>query len=120
MVNGRAPGRISLGALLFLLVVAAGIYLGMKFIPPYWAYFNLQDPVRDAARTALTQSGEPGARKELIARAKEEGVTLTDDNMSFTQEGPMLVMRVAWVARVELPRYRYNIPFRIEQRVPLR
>ena len=101
-------------------MVAAGIYLGNKFIPPYWAYFSLQDPVREAARTALTQSGEPAARKELIARAKEEGVTLTDDNMVFTQEGPMLVIRVTWVARVELPRYRYNIPFRIEQRVPLR
>jgi len=120
MVNGRAPGRISLGALLFLLVVAGGIYLGMKFIPPYWAYFSLQDPVREAALTAVTQSGEPAARKELIAHAKEQGVTLTEDDIHFTREGPMMVVRVAWVARVELPRYRYNIPFRIEQRVPWR
>ena len=114
-----APGRIRLGALLFLLLVAAGIYLAIKFVPPYWTYLSLQDPVKEAAMAAVTQSGEDKARADLIRRAREEGLNLGEDDIQFTREGPQLVVRISWVAPVELPRYRYDLRFRIEQRTSL-
>ncbi len=119
-MNGTAPGRIRLGALLFFLVVVAGVFLASKFIPPYWTYLSMVDPVKEAAMAAVMPGGEGRAREELIRRAKEQGLKLTEDNVAFIQEGPMLVIRVTWVARLDLPRYRYDIPFLIEQRVPRR
>lgn len=114
-----APGRIGLGALLFLLLVAIGIYLALKFVPPYWTYLSLQDPVKEAAMAAAGQPGEDRARADLMRRAREAGVDLTDDDIQFTREGPQLVVRISWVAPVELPRVRYDLRFRIEQRTPL-
>ena len=81
-----APGRISLGALLFLLLVAIGIYLAVKFVPPYWTYLSLQDPVKEAAMAAAGQSGEDRARADLIRRAREEGLNLGEEDIQFTRE----------------------------------
>jgi hypothetical protein len=103
---------------MFILVVAAGIYLAMKYVPPYWTYLSMQDPVKEAAMAAVTQAGEASARSELIRRARDNGLDLEDENIQIIREGPILVVRVAWVTPVELPRYRHVIHFRIEQRVP--
>ena len=119
-MNEKAPGRIRLGVLLFILVVAAGVYLASKFIPPYWTYLSMQDPVKEAAMTAVTAAGEGRALADIIRRGQEQGLTLLEDNIEFRREGPMLVVRVTWVASVELPRYRYTIPFLVEDRVRLR
>ena len=119
-MNRPAPGKIRLGVVLFILVVAAGIYLATKFVPPYWTYLSMQDPVKEAAVAVVTSSDEPRARAELMRRAGDEGLALDENNIAIAREEGMLVVRVTWVAPVELPQYRYNLHFRIEERVPLR
>jgi len=55
-----------------------------------------------------------------VRRAMAEGLALNEDNIEIVREEGMLVVRVTWVAPVELPRYRYNLHFRVEERIPLR
>ena len=119
-MNRSAPGKIRLGVVLFILVVAAGIYLAIKFVPPYWSYLSMQDPVKEAAMAVVTSTDEARAKAELIRRAKNEGLALDENNIEIAREEGMLVVRVTWVEPVELPQYRYNLHFRIEERVPLR
>lgn len=119
--NGRAPGRIRLGALLFILVVGVAVYLAISLVPPYWTYLSMQDPVRDAAVTAVTaRDGEATARAELLRKARDIGLRLEDENIEIVHEGQELVIRVSWVEPVDVPRYRYDIHFRVEQRVSTR
>lgn len=119
--NGRAPGKIRPGALLFILVVVAGIYVAILFIPPYWTYLSMQDPVRDAALTAITaRDGEATARADLLRKSRDLGLRLEDENIEIAREGQELVVRVTWVEPVDLPRYRHNLHFLIEQRVSTR
>ncbi len=106
--------------MIFLLLLASGIYLATKYIPPYWTYLSMQDPVREAAMAAVMPGGEARAREELTRRAKEQGLKLTENNIIFIREGPMLVLRVTWVEPVDLPTTRHNLRFQIEQSVPLR
>ncbi|HEX9899972.1 MAG TPA: hypothetical protein VGC81_12155, partial [Candidatus Methylomirabilis sp.] len=114
-------GRIRLGALLFILVVGAAVYLAVSLVPPYWTYLSMQDPVRDAAVTAATaRDGEATARAELLRKARDIGLRLEDENIEIVHEGQELVIRVSWVEPVDLPRYRYDIHFRVEQRVSTR
>ncbi len=115
-----ASGKISLKALLFILVVVAGIYLAIKLVPPYWSYLSMVDPVKEAAAALAMRSDEARVRADLVRRAKEQDLTLEEANIEINRDGPMLLLRVSWVARVDLPRYRYDIPFQIEERVPLR
>ncbi len=112
----RGGGRIRPGVVIFLLVVAAGVYLAAKFIPPYWAYLSLMDPVKEAALTAaMRQDNEDRARAQILAAAKEQGLNLAEDNVEFTRGPDGTTVRVSWVAPVELPRYRYDLHFSIEQ-----
>jgi hypothetical protein len=113
------PGRINFKLLLFLAVLVVGIVLAIKFIPPYWDYLSLQDPVKEAAMTAVSRTGgEDAARADLIRRAAEQGVRLGEENIQFIRDGSMLILLVRWTETVDLPGYKVRIPFQIEQRVP--
>ena len=114
------PGKVSLGTLVFLLVLVSGYYVGSKFIPPYWSYLSMKDPVKEAAIFASTGADEAKVRADIMRRAGEVDLKLTDENIDIGREDGTLVVRVAWVARVELPRMPYDLSFRIEERVPLR
>jgi hypothetical protein len=113
------PGRLNIKLLLFLLVVAVGVVAAIKLIPPYWTYLSLQDPVKEAAMTAVSPAGgEQAAREQLIRRATEQGLALGEENIEFLRDGSMLTLRVRWSETVELAGYRTTIPFKIEHRVP--
>jgi len=104
-----------LGTLLWLLVLAGGVYLGIKFIPPYWEYLLMLEPVKEAALAAATPGRtEDRVRAELLAKAKEVGVELNEDNVQIVRQGNFVVVRVAWEVPVDLPRYRYTLRFHVE------
>jgi hypothetical protein len=112
------PGKLNVKLLLFLLVLGVGIMAAIKLIPPYWTYLSMQDPVKEAALTAVTRTGgEQAARAELIRRAAELGLGLGEENIQFIRDGSMLTLRVRWSEAVEFPGYRTTIPFQIEHRI---
>jgi len=119
-VNARAPGKVTLGTLLFILVAVVGVYLATKFVPPYWSYLSMKDPVKEAAMLAVSGANEATVRADIIHRAREQNLRLTEENIDIAREDGSLVVRVTWVARVELPPKPYDLSFRIEERVPLR
>ena len=104
--------------LVFLVVLGTAWYLGTKFIPPYWDYLSLQDPVKEAV-IAAAQGNEGTARSGIIRQAKALGLDLTDENIDIIRDGPMMKVRVTWTVPVDLPRYRYNLQFNIEHITPL-
>ena len=119
-VSLMIPGKVTLGALVFVLVVVVGVYLAGKFIPPYWSYLSMQDPVKEAAMLAVSGASEAAVRADIMRRAREQDLRLTEENIDIAREDGTLVVRVAWVARVELPRKPYDLSFRIEERIRLR
>lgn len=103
---------------MFVAVVAVAWTLAAKLIPPYWDYLSLQDPVKEAAMTAA-RGDEAGARRSILAHAAELGLSLTDEHIQFSREGPLLAVRVSWMIPVNLLRYRHEMHFRIEHTTPL-
>ncbi len=118
--NGRggSPGGSRLGLLLFALIVGAGIYLATVYVPPYWAYMSLQDPVRVAADTAAGKRDEDKARADIIEAAKGVDLELTEENIEIFQRGTHVVVRVFWSVPIQLPRYRHTLRFTIERSSP--
>ena len=108
------PGMTRLGMLVGLLVLASGIYLGAKFIPPYWAYLSMLDPVKEAAMAAAARGNEERIRTGLIVKAKQFGFELDGEKVEIVQDGNIVVVRVAWEVPVDLPRYRHTLRFRVE------
>lgn len=101
-----------------LIVLAGGVYVGAKVIPPYWDYFSMQDPVTDAAIAFSRRAKEAEVRAELIAHARNIGVTLDEENVEIAQDGNFAVARVRWEVPLEIPMYRRTLRFQIEKRVP--
>jgi hypothetical protein len=114
-----APGAMRLGALLWLGVFVLGIYLGGKFIPPYWTYLAMQGAVTEAAVHASKPGGEARARQMLLQQAKEEGLELTDEQIEVEVAGNQVVVRVSWEVAVEIPRYRTLLQFQIQKSAQL-
>ena len=119
-VNMMIPGKVTLGTSVFILVMVVGVYLAIKFVPPYWSYLSMQDPVKEAAMLAVSGASEASVRADIMRRAREQDLRLTEENIDIAREDGTLVVRVAWVARVELPRKPYDLSFRIEERIRLR
>ena len=113
--RGQSPrGMSRLGTLIWLLLLAGGVYLGVKFVPPYWDYLSMLEPVKEAAMAAAVPGREERVRTELIARARGVGVELAEEDVEIFRNGNMVGVRVAWKAPVDLPRYRYTLRFRVE------
>jgi hypothetical protein len=100
----------------FLAIVVAAGYLAMAFVPPYWTYLSMMDPVKEAASRAARADGEERAREALLAQAKGLGLTLDEDAVQFSRQEAEQVVTVSWDVPVELPRYRHTLHFRIEKR----
>jgi hypothetical protein len=77
-----------LKGLIFLGIVAAGIYVGWNMIPPYFNNYQLQDDLDDIARrNSYTQTNEDGVKQIVITKAKADDVTLKEENITVTR-GP--------------------------------
>lgn len=111
-----ARGAVRPGVVVFLLIVIVVGYLAVAFVPPYWTYFSMLDPVKEAALTAASPAGEEAARARLLSQASQAGLALDEDAVEFVRLEAEQVVRVRWSVPVELPRYRYTLRFNIERR----
>lgn len=115
----RGPsGLVSFKVLLTVVILGGVGYLGVKLIPPYWDYLSLQDPVKEAAIAYARHGKEAEVRTELMARARQIGITLDEERVEIGQEGTMIVVRVAWEVPLDIPVYRRTLRFSIEKQVP--
>jgi hypothetical protein len=110
-------GFIRLRMLLCLLILGGGVYLSVKFVPPYWGYLSMLDPVKEAAMAARTGKEEQ-VRADLILKARQVGVELAEENVEIVWNGDSVVVRVAWEVPVNLPRYPRVLRFRVESKNP--
>ncbi len=115
--RARPRGVTRLRALLFLVVLIAIGYLAATLGPPYWTYFSMFDPVKEASLAATLPDGEQRARETLAYKARELGIELGEDGVSVdsTPDGEAVV-RVAWSVPVNLLWYRHTLRFDIERR----
>jgi hypothetical protein len=105
--------------LVFILLAAAGVLTATKLIPPYWTYWSMRIPVKEAAKAAVRPGGEAKARASLLEKAKELSLLLSEENIEVTQEGSTMVVRVTWEHPVDFPGYRHTLHFRLEERESL-
>jgi hypothetical protein len=82
-----ASGRIGIGGLLFLLIVAGGVYVAATVIPPYWAYYSFKEDVASLAKMTDVTLSEDKIQKDLAIRARELGVPLREGDFYVQRHG---------------------------------
>ncbi|HTU01756.1 MAG TPA: hypothetical protein VMG58_08060 [Candidatus Sulfotelmatobacter sp.] len=113
----REWGASRLGILVGLVLLAAGAYVLVELVPPYWTYLSLMDPVKEAAMVATRD--EAKARESLLAKAREAGLNLEDDAVECRRDENSAIVRLSWSVPVDIPGYRRTLNFSIEKRSPL-
>jgi hypothetical protein len=113
--GGRGATRF--GILIGLLLLAGVAYAAAKYVPPYWTYLSLMDPVKEAAMQAARD--EAKARVSLLAQANALGLDLEEDAVECTKDETSEIVRLTWSVPVDLPKYRHTLRFSIEKRSPL-
>lgn len=74
-VRQSEAGKVRLGCLFTMLLVAAGVYYGIKFAEVRFRYYQIQDEVQNEADYAPTMSDDV-IRRRLVARADSLGLPL--------------------------------------------
>ncbi len=96
-------GFLSFGAIIVLLVLACGIFVAIKLLPPYINNYQLQDSINDIAlRSTYSQITEEEIRKTVITGARDDGVNLLPQQVTVHKRGPTVEIAVKYSVSVDL------------------
>ena len=104
--------KLALGALL----IVAIIYLGVEFIPPYWANYQFEDAIRtEALMSTNNAKTEDAIRDTVYKKAQELEIPAVKDNIKVVRTGSQgtgsVTIDVPYVVQVNLPGYPVELHF---------
>jgi len=101
-----------LKVLIFLAVVAAGIYVGWNLIPPYFHNSQFQDDLDDIVRRATyTSLSENDVKQAVIRKAQTMGIILKEDQVTVTRGGAGVTITVAYRVHVDMIVHPVDLDF---------
>ena len=113
-------GRIGLGSLILLALLAAGIFLALKIVPAYWEYYSL----KEAARQGLVAASAPpyrdvDAKDSVLEKAKRLGVPLREGDLVFTRGTESVSIEFSWEREIPLPGLIQRLSFTVKDSEPI-
>lgn len=73
-------GKASAGTLIWIVLIAAVVYVGVKFVPPYITYYMMKTEVENDAQTAHLYDDQKIVNL-IMNRAKELELPVEDNNL---------------------------------------
>ena len=104
-------GEFKLGFLLYLLILAAIIYLGFKWGEAKWNYETMKEKITEIAKFWVTQKSMDFEiiKKTIIDKGEETGITIYKDDIEIDFKNKVLTIDVYWDTPIEIPGYTYYI-----------
>lgn len=102
--NQSERGFISFSVILGLAIVIVTVFLAIRLMPPYIANYQFQDYIDNTARTATYSAiSQADLKKEIVARARELGITLQDRQLEVQKvRGGSVSIRSTYDVPVDL------------------
>jgi len=92
-----------LKALIALVIIFGGIFVGWKMIPPYFHKYEFQDDLDDIVRrNSYTNKTDDDVRAVVIKQADSEGIQLKEDQITISRGGEGLGITVHYQVHVDL------------------
>lgn len=101
----RSSQRGGTGSFVFWVVVlAAIIYLGVKFLPPYVSSNEFTDAMDYEAKEAAAGNRDEGKiRSAILIKARELKLPVKDANIHVTRTTGLVTIEVQYAVLVDLP-----------------
>ncbi len=112
-MEGQGRTRV----LLFLLFVAALVYVGNQVAGAYVNYLALRDTVQLVVRDIVLRPslGVEEGTERILAKARELELSISERQVDVTDDGETVVARVRWEEPVGVGDYTIPFPFEIEE-----
>lgn len=108
-------GASTLGCLLFLVVLGAAGYAGLKVGTAYWDYFEVRHKIREALNWAVSGQAKSDAEifQRVVSNVRQTGLELNPRNVKITHSGEDLTISASWKREIELPGYTFPLNFSV-------
>lgn len=101
-----------LKALLALVILVGGIYVGYELIPPYFHRYEFQDDLDDIARlNSYSHKSDDEVRAIVIKRASDLNIPLKEDQIAITRSNDGLGISVRYRIHVDMVVYPVDLDF---------
>ena len=120
--NRRVAGRIAWGAIFWLVVLAAIVYVTYRVLPVYIHIWTFEDQVKEMLLQVASyraRRAEPRLREQILKLAREEGVPVRYEDIEFQWFSTQLIVRIRVRDSIRLPGYTWKINRVLEIKRPL-
>src|SRR5262245_25728516 len=114
-MNNRARsqrGEGKLKAIIVTGILILGIFAGIKVIPPYVAYYQLNDKVQEIARFGVVEHNtEDQIRDKVLKTIDDLQIPATKDNVKVSAGSSRVSISVDYTVPVEILFYHVDLHF---------
>jgi hypothetical protein len=109
-LNERGGSRVA--TLLYLLVAILVVYVLFKVVPPYIAYYSMDDEVSQEIGMSSINPDEVIV-KDLYEKAQELGLPIDQQDIKLTRDAASVTIDIQWVTEVDFG-YGFKRDFEFE------
>ncbi len=113
--NGE--GRV--GLLIALVLLAAGIFVGVKIIPVRINAYEFGDFIQEECRFAAVRNQDAEVEKRILAKAAALEIPLKKKDLSVKRTSGEMVITASYEQPIDLKVTVYNYKFYRRERAPL-
>jgi len=119
-VYSRNDGRISLKALVWILIFSSAIYVGYKLYYPYFSYYMLKTDVKEEIKLAHMYT-EASLRRRVVKDAHNWYVPITTDDVHISRDFRTITISVNYSNTITfLGGYKRKFVFNISVSGPVK
>jgi hypothetical protein len=108
--NRREAGEGQGGCLVGIVFLLVAVFISYKLIPVKVKAADLRGVIVDEAKSAGAH-GDDRIRKAILDEAVDQGLPVTDDNITILRAGNLIRVDVDYVVPVVFPGYTYQWHF---------
>jgi len=106
----RGEGKLK--AIIVTAILALGVIAGIKVIPPYVAYYQLNDKVQEIARFGVVEHNtEDQIRDKVLKTIDDLQIPATKDNVKVSAGSSRVSISVDYTVPVEILFYHVDLHF---------
>jgi hypothetical protein len=103
---------VRLRALLTILIVGSGIYVGSKVVMAYYTSYQFQSDLEQAAMiAAYTNKSEAEVQASVMARGRDYGIPLKPEQVRVRRAGDELAISTEYRVHLDIPIYPFDLRF---------
>jgi hypothetical protein len=101
----RADGKVNFFSILLLVVVAAGIYLGVMLVPPYMDHYKFEEKLKAVSNMAHRQKDDEVLMREIKRECENLEMSLPAEAIQIErdpEQGRWIRISARYVREVEM------------------